>query len=276
MKDIALALANQHSDPAQRLNTLREYLQACILRSLHDSEAFNAIAFVGGTALRFLYQLPRFSEDLDFSVETPHDYAPEQWLKRIKTELGLMGFQASISWNERNTVQVAWVKIADLLKDAELSALSAQKLSIKLEFDTRPPPGADTITEIINRHFLFTLRHHDLPSLMAGKVHALCARSYPKGRDWYDLLWYRSQRPPVQPKLALLQAALDQTEGIGTLNAAHWGDYALQRLNSFDPAKLVADVRPFLERPQELSTITLDNLRTVLPSTNPDTPRRPN
>ena len=54
-------------DPVRRLNSLREYLQAFIMRSLHESEASRAIAFVGGTALRFLEDLPRFSEDLDFS-----------------------------------------------------------------------------------------------------------------------------------------------------------------------------------------------------------------
>ena len=68
MIDQALALAREQEDPGLALNLLREYLQSLVLRSLHESEAFRALAFVGGTALRFLHGLPRFSQDLDFSL----------------------------------------------------------------------------------------------------------------------------------------------------------------------------------------------------------------
>jgi hypothetical protein len=264
MKEQALAIASQQPDPARRLNLLREYLQACILRSLHDSEAFVSLSFVGGTALRFLYRLPRFSEDLDFSLESTDSYSPEEWLQQLKRELTLMGFRPTITWNDRKTVQVAWVKVADVLKESGLAEMADQKLSIKIEIDTRPPTGADTVTELVTHQFLFVIRHHDLPSLMAGKVHALCVRPYPKGRDWYDLLWYRSQRPPVQPNLVLLQYALDQTEGLGSILAANWQVYARQRLESFDIPKLVTDVRPFLEQPRDADAMTLENLRRVL------------
>jgi hypothetical protein len=243
---------------------LREYLQACILRSLHESEGFVPLSFVGGTALRFLYNLPRFSEDLDFSLEKLDGYAPIKWLKKIKTDLALMGFAPTVTWNDSKTVHVGWVKVADILKESGLASMGEQKLSIKIEIDTRPPAGADTLAEIVTRYLMFTVRHHDLPSLMAGKVHAVCTRPYPKGRDWHDLLWYRSQRPPVGPNPVLLQNALDQTEGCGAIDAARWTRYALQRLASFDAAKLAEDVRPFLERPRDADAINLGNLRSLL------------
>ncbi|MCK5795636.1 MAG: nucleotidyl transferase AbiEii/AbiGii toxin family protein, partial [Deltaproteobacteria bacterium] len=83
MKEEALALVAAIDDPARRLNLLREYLQAFALRSLHESEAFMKIAFVGGTALRFLHGLPRFSEDLDFSLTDSQGYEPERWLRKL-------------------------------------------------------------------------------------------------------------------------------------------------------------------------------------------------
>jgi len=264
MKEEALAIASQQPDPARRLNVLREYLQACILRSLSESEAFVSLSFVAGTALRFLYNLPRFSEDLDFSLENPSDYAPRKWLKKLKTELTLMGFTPALTWNDRKTVHVAWVKVAELLKESGLAAVADQNLSVKIKIDTRPPAGADTQVEIITRHFLLTVRHHDLPSLMAGKVHALWTRPYPKGRDWYDLIWYRSQRPAVAPNLVLLQHALDQTEGDGVIDARRWPEYALRRLDTFDASVLAKDVRPFLERPREADAIKLNYLRSML------------
>ena len=184
MKARALELARTVDDPVMRLNVLREYAQASVLRSLHESEAFRALSFVGGTALRFLYDLPRFSEDLDFSVETLSEYAPEAWLVKLRRDLSFAGFDAVATWNDRKAVHVGWVRIADLLQEAGLAPLAEQKLSVKLEIDTRPPSGADTLTRVVNRHLLVAFRHHDLPSLMAGKVHAPLTRRYPKGRDW--------------------------------------------------------------------------------------------
>ncbi|MBK7599828.1 MAG: nucleotidyl transferase AbiEii/AbiGii toxin family protein [Acidobacteria bacterium] len=82
MKEQALSLARGAGDPGQGLNLLREYLQAHILRSLHECEAFRSVAFVGGTALRFLHGLQRFSEDLDFSVVCAEEYEGREWMAR--------------------------------------------------------------------------------------------------------------------------------------------------------------------------------------------------
>lgn len=264
MREEALALAREKADPAQKLNVLREYLQACVLRSLHESEAFACLSFVGGTALRFLYNLPRFSEDLDFSLETAAGYAPVKWLEKAKRDLAAAGFDVAMTWNDRKTVHVAWVRFAELLKAVGLSGMADQKLSIKIEVDTRPPAGAVPVTELVNRHNLvFAVRHHDLPSLMAGKVHALLVRAYPKGRDWYDFLWYRAQRPPVEPNPELLQNALDQTEGAGQYDAKEWRETVRKRLEVLNAEVLRDDVAPFLERPEEARWLELENLQTL-------------
>jgi predicted nucleotidyltransferase component of viral defense system len=264
MKEEALGLARDLPDPAQRLNLLREYLQTFALRSLHESEAFVQLSFVGGTALRLLFNLPRFSEDLYFCLDDPVGYAPVKWMEKLKRDMSLAGFDVTVRWQERETIHVAWIRVAELMNEAGLSDLKEQKLSIRLEIDTRPPPGAASLTQVVTRLLMFTVRHHDLPSLMAGKIHALCTRSYAKGRDWYDLLWYRSQRPPVEPNLVLLQNALDQTEGVGTVDGKRWPNLLLERIETLDAHKLATDVRPFLERPRDADTITVENLRTVL------------
>lgn len=264
MKEEALELARRIADPGQRLNALREYLQALVLRSLHESEAFKCLAFVGGTALRFLYSLPRFSEDLDFSLDESAGYTPETWMSKIQRDLRLAGLDARVTLNDRKTVHVAWIKIGEVLKEVKLSGMAEQKLSIKLEVDTRPPRGAQTLNQIIERHRMFVVRCYDMPSLMAGKLHALITRKYPKGRDWYDLIWYRAQRPSPQPNLVLLQNALDQTEGSGTLDSAKWEDYVKDKLMTLDIPKLRADVQPFLERTGDADLITRDNLEAVL------------
>ncbi len=251
-------------DPVRRLNALREYLQAFIMRSLHESEAARAIAFVGGTALRFLEDLPRFSEDLDFSRILADGYDPVRWLRKLKRDLGLAGFDSTVRWIERTPVQVAWIRTASLLTEAGLSGHREQKLSIKVEIDTRPPAGAAMQRSVITRHFTFVIRHYDLPSLMAGKLHALLTRGYPKGRDWFDLVWYRSRRPPIQPNLPLLQHALDQTQGARRYRAADWQGLLRARLADLDAAALARDVAPFLERPADAALLERVNLEAVL------------
>ena len=264
MKEEALALVRGVSDPGQALNRLREYLQAFVLRSLHESEAFRPLAFVGGTALRFLHNLPRFSEDLDFSLVSTEGYAGMKWMAKLKRDLTLAGFIPEVTWNERKTVHTGWIRVAGILHDAGLSPMPGQKLSIKLEIDTRPPAGALCDRQIVNRHMTFLLQYYDLPSLMAGKLHAAITRKYAKGRDWYDLIWYLSPRPPIVPNLLLLQNALDQTQGVGRHNAQSWRELVQERLTTLNFSSVSKEVLPFLERPQDAVLLTRDNLDKLL------------
>lgn len=264
MKEQALAIAAQTANPADKLNLLREYIQAFALRSLHESEAFSCLSFVGGTALRFAYNLPRFSEDLDFSLEKSAPYTPVAWMKKLKQDLQLSGFETNLSWNDRKTVHTAWIRVGDIMKEAGLVAMADQKLSIKLEIDTRPPAGAECEKTIINRHLVFALQYHRLPSLMAGKTHALLTRPYPKGRDWYDLLWYLGKRPAIEPNAVLLQNALDQTQGTGAVVATHWKSLLRERIKGIDFTKLAADVRPFLERQQDANLLNAEHFNALL------------
>jgi hypothetical protein len=117
---------------------------------------------------------------------------------------------------------------------------------------------------MITRHRVLALQHYDLASLMAGKVHALLTRSYHKGRDWYDLLWYRGLRPPMEPNRILLQNALDQTLGAGRRNASNWRSDLASVLKEISCTSLQSDVRPFLEHLEDADLLEPENLRSVL------------
>ncbi len=266
MKEQALALVRGVADPGQALNRLREYLQTLVLRSFYESEAFRPLAFVGGSALRFVHGLPRFSEDLDFSMVSAKGYAGKEWMAKVKRDLTLAGFDPEVTWNDRKTVHTGWVRLAGLLHDAGLARLPQQNLAIKVEIDTRPPAGARCERRIVTQYVTFFLQHYDLPSLLAGKLHAAITRRYAKGRDWYDLVWYFSQRPPVEPNLALLQNALDQPQHAGRNDAHAWAALVRKRLGTFDMDAISDDVRPFLERPQDAKLLTRENLMGLLRS----------
>lgn len=264
MKEHALAIARGQDGLQMRLNLLREYLQAFALRSLHESEAFSAIAFVGGTALRFIRQLPRFSEDLDFSVYSPALYDGIEWMRKLKCDYTAAGFDVSVNWKQQKAVHTGWIRFGGLLRETGLSAHASEKLSIKVEVDANPPAGAVIEKRVITRDVTFMVSHYDLPSLMAGKLHALVARPYVKGRDWYDLLWYLSSVPPVVPNETLLQNALDQTQGKGTYRAGDWRSILLKKLDALPFERVAQDVVPFLERAEDAKLLSVPNLKLLL------------
>lgn len=265
MKERALQLV-QHASPEAKGNVLREYLQAHILFSMQAERAFERLAFVGGTALRFLYGLRRYSEDLDFSLEQPTGYRFQRFLDRAERDLVKAGFDVTMHPREADPVHSAFLRFPGLLYEADLSPHRTAKLSIKIEIDTRPHAGASLETTVIDRHFLIALQHHDLPSLMAGKLHALLVRPYTKGRDVYDLLWYLSRTEPIAPNIALLRNALAQTHwGGGQVTSRSWRRIIEHRLAEIDFTKAAEDVGPFLESPKERALLTrqtvLDALR---------------
>lgn len=194
----------------------REYLQAGILKALQEAGAFTNWAFLGGTALRFLYSLPRFSEDLDFSLkEAGKDSAFIERMEKIKKSFTREGYHVEIKARADKTVQSAFLRFPGLLAELGLSALPAEVLSIKVEIDTNPPAGARFSSTVVRRHHLLNLLHYDKSSLLAGKMHALLTRKYVKGRDLYDLVWYLSDKTWPKPNTVLLQNALVQSKWPG-------------------------------------------------------------
>ncbi|MBM4142422.1 MAG: nucleotidyl transferase AbiEii/AbiGii toxin family protein [Lentisphaerae bacterium] len=208
--------------------------------------------------------------DVGGHVPTPPEkrflisYAGKEWMAKVKRDLTLAGFDPEVTWNDRKVVHTGWVRIAGVLREAGLSAMPAEKLAIKVEIDTRPPPGGHCERRLVTRYVTFLLKHYDLPSLLAGKLHAVITRKYAKGRDWYDLMWYLSQRPPVAPNLPLLQAALDQTQGTVRLDAFAWKELVQAWLTALNLRTISEDVSPFLERPQDAALLTRENLAALL------------
>ncbi|MEN8126941.1 MAG: nucleotidyl transferase AbiEii/AbiGii toxin family protein [Planctomycetota bacterium] len=245
---------------------VREYLQARTLECLQESGGFVNWAFVGGTALRFLFSMPRFSEDLDFSIREPQ--AEDNFLdtmKKIKNGFLAENYEVEIKAKAAKTVCAAFIKFRGLLYELGLSPLSSETISIKVEIDTNPPAGAKLETSIVRRHCLLNLQHYDKSSLLAGKLHALATRKYTKGRDVYDLMWYLSDRTWPEPNLVLLNNALQQTGWPGPeFTQDNWRRQITERLAEFDWDKIIADVKPFIEKQNDLQMLTQDNLIKLL------------
>jgi hypothetical protein len=241
-------LLNEVEDPLLGRHLVREYLQARMLESLQRAGAMIPLAFHGGTALRFLYGIPRYSEDLDFSLERQAEqYDFRRYLQMIERDFVAEGYQLSVKYSEQRVVNSALIRFQGLLHELGLTPHVGEILAIKVEVDTRPPAGATLATTVVNRHVRLHLQHHDPASLLAGKVIALLQRSYAKGRDYYDLAWYLSQPGWPEPNLVMLQSALAAADQQATPNAEiNWCQRLLDRLPLTNWDQVVADVAPFV------------------------------
>ena len=266
MKPYLESLIKDSGDPLHRRNLIREYLQARLLEILQKHGAMRCLAFQGGTSLRFLFSLPRFSEDLDFALEqNRQDYDLRKYLEKMRQAFTAENYQVEIVYNDQKTVHSASVRFYGLLFEMGLSPHKQEALSVKLEIDTRPPVGARLETTIVRRHVLLQVLHYDKASLLAGKIHALLARRYTKGRDLYDLLWYLSDPAWPPPNLVFLNNALLQTgwQG-GSVQQENWKHVVWAKLESVDFAQLVNDVIPFIEDRRELDLLNSATFKKIL------------
>ena len=196
-------------------NVLAELLQHFVIASLSRARFYSQAGFHGGTCLRILYGMNRFSEDLDFLLKEPNpDFKWRPYLDRILSDCRDEGihFEVRDRSSEETAVKKAFIKtdsIGQILTlELPFSRHATRKVRIKLEIDTNPPAGSLFETRYIDFPLTAAITTQTLESGFATKSHALLCREYTKGRDWYDFLWYVSRK--VVPDLALLGNALNQ------------------------------------------------------------------
>jgi len=195
-------------------NALKEILQEIALYSLSATHFFKHAAFQGGTALRILYQLPRFSEDLDFILKKPDKHFKWQpYLDQMTHAFKLFNIDATIEDRSQTekAIQKLFIKDSSIGKiiDLRFKHHPHKKLLIKLEIDTHPPEGSHEEIKYLDFPMDYSIISQDLPSNFSGKCHALLCRSYVKGRDWFDFAWYMARETSVN--FDFLSAALNQT-----------------------------------------------------------------
>lgn len=132
-------------------NALREIVQEIALLGLWRSKFFEHAAFYGGSALRLVYGLDRFSEDIDFSLLAPDSaFVLDPYLAAVEAELGAFGFRMAVESRPKavsTPIQSAFIKantrINMLVIEAPQSVVRSmhreQLLKIKLEVDIDRP-----------------------------------------------------------------------------------------------------------------------------------------
>ena len=262
------------------IRALREILQEIALMGLWRSKFFDRAAFYGGTALRILYGLDRFSEDLDFSLlRTAEGFDFSRYTGALEKEILSFGFEVSLTVREKNKntqIQSAFLK-ADTTK--QLLVVQAadwivreiprgQVIKIKLEIDTDPPPGFETENKYLLQPIPFPVRTFVLPDLFAGKMHAVLCRQWKsrvKGRDWYDLVWYITHHPQLH--LSHLQQRMIQSghwkkgEELSEERFSELIEKAIEKLNVTQARK---EVEPFVKNPDALDVWSKEFFRDIV------------
>lgn len=267
-----------NADDAVR--ALREILQEIALLGLWRSKFFDKAAFYGGTALRILYGLDRFSEDLDFSLLRPAEgFDFPRYTDALEKEIRSFGFEVSLTVRKKSAstqIQSAFLK-ADTTK--QLLVIQAadrivrqiprgQVIKIKLEIDTDPPPGFETENKYLLQPIPFPVRAFALPDLFAGKMHAVLCRQWKsrvKGRDWYDLVWYITHHPQLH--LSHLQQRMIQSghwkkgEDLSRERFSGLIEKAIEKLNVNQARK---EVEPFVRNPEALEIWSKEFFRDIV------------
>lgn len=242
----------------EELNALKEIIQEIALCALARAGFFELAAFQGGSCLRIVHGMNRFSEDLDFMMRVEKEFVWEPFLQELKREFVLydLDFQIIDRSKADNAIKTAFLKDTSfgkvLILTHQRTVADKQTLQIKLEIDVNPPANSAFETQFLDFPYSFALMTQDLPSLFASKCHALLCRPFVKGRDWYDFIWYVSKK--IKPNLAHFEAAIQQLgpwQNKSIICSAPWFIEALrEKIIAIDWLIARQDIENFL-RPHE-------------------------
>ena len=250
-------------------NALKEIIQEIALLGLWRSKFYEKAVFYGGSALRILHKLERFSENLDFSLIQPEkEFDIRKYLGAVKSELEFWGFEVSTEEKNRkrkSTIDSAFIKantLIHLLKiDSNLKTHKSAVMKIKLEIDQDPAIGFTSDLKYHLHPIPFTIKTMTLPSLFAGKMHALLCRTIRtniKGRDWYDLIWFVKKNIPCD--LYYLKNKMIQTGHINSsevLTKDKLVELISKKIKEIDFVLAKSDVEPFLKNSGQRNELRL-------------------
>ena len=228
-------------------NLLREYLQFKILEIIFNSKFAGKLSFLGGTALRILYDNNRFSEDLDFDNFGLTEAEFSELADLVKANLEKQGFEVETG----NVFKGAYrckIKLPKILFSNELSAMEGEKMLIQI--DTMPHNfNFEPDKKILNKFDVFTsISVVPADIILSQKIYASLNRKRAKGRDFYDIVFLLSF---TKPNYAYLK------EKMAVENSKDLKEKLLKGIKDLDFKELAKDVEPFLFNPSDSKKVEM-------------------
>ncbi|ALO15592.1 hypothetical protein L21SP5_01953 [Salinivirga cyanobacteriivorans] len=248
------------------INALKEIFQEITLLGLYRGGFFSKAAFYGGTSLRVLYGLNRFSEDLDFSlIEKDQNFNIEDYFKYIIDEFDALGVRIKLKKKEKkgksSNIESAFLKNDTSIHTLDIDTADLEnileginyqkKIKIKIEVDTNPPLKFQTEAKTLLMPMTFNIVSMTLPNLFAGKMHAVLCRKWKtrvKGRDWYDFEWYVKNN--IKLNLEHLKERMIESGDFDRrvlLDEKRFIELMNNKIDTLNIEKAINEVKPFIK-----------------------------
>ena len=175
---------------------LKEYIQLMILDYLSTTPYISKISFIGGTNLRLVKGIDRFSEDLDFDCKNLSEDDFIQMTNGVIQFLTRFGLKVEVR-DKENTKLKAFrrnIYFPEFLFDLGLSGHKDERFLIKIESQDQGIIYQPIITNIKGCGFFIPFPMPSNGVLCSKKIASTINRS--KGRDFYDLMFLLSQTKP--------------------------------------------------------------------------------
>jgi predicted nucleotidyltransferase component of viral defense system len=248
----------------EELNALQEVMQQVTLAGLYRGGFFNKAAFYGGTCLRIFHKLPRFSEDMDFSLLQKDElFNLENYFDSLLNEFKALGREVSIEKKQKKIdTQIESAFLKDSTDIYNLKFQTDRTVKFKIEVDKDPPMLFKTENRLLLHPFSFMTNCFTLPDLFAGKMHALIFRKWRnriKGRDWFDFEWYVRNNVKLNFDHFKERAAQSENDAsMRNLSYEKFKKLLTERFATVDINRVIEDIRPFLKNRNEMEIWTTE------------------
>jgi len=240
---------NKDAQPQYLRNLLKETLQLYVMDFLNQSAWNRQFIMKGGTALRFCFDLPRLSEDLDFDITDYGKFSLNQFVKEIESYFHKKRQYVKMSVKTANNQRTIYLKFP-VLKELNLAVLPSESNILHVRIDIAEALASSYTVEISvksARHFSFLIRRYSQPDLFAGKLAAILTRetlegkvktARVKGRDYYDLIWFLEKKITPNWQFVWEITHLDRDKALQMLD---------KKVKDISPSVLKDDLLPFFE-----------------------------
>jgi predicted nucleotidyltransferase component of viral defense system len=236
--------------PWREKDILREYLQTQILKVLSLSDYNDAVSFLGGTSLRFIHNISRFSEDLDLDLIKKDNFDINQMENDLSRRLEQLGLPLDTKVKTTENIHIIFFKFKNVLQEFGFRVPKDEKFLIKFEIDFSPYKNIEFETKFADSfNDRFPVFINTLPTLFAQKIIALKLRPYQKGRDFYDIVWFLAQKS-IEPNYLILKE-----KNININNRQELVNELQKIISRLDLEQAAKDVQRFLFYPEQAKWI---------------------
>lgn len=224
---------------------LREYLQYMILSILFSHKIGRKLSFLGGTNLRIVHKMSRFSEDLDFDNKNLTYNEFKRLSQHLKRKLEKQGFDVEIRLVEKEAFY-CYIKFPDILYKAGLSSHKQEKVMVRLDTFDQKVTYERTVFILDKFEFFDQILVTPKEVILSQKLWTITQRNQLKGRDFYDIMFLLQNTAPDK-------TFLKSKFGTDDLNKIRC--IVLKHLKDVDFDELARDVAPFLLSPTEVDKV---------------------